>query len=227
MIRKIARLIRNQPGASVAGSGWGDLIPPPQSKLDFLGNDALEKMVLDYEFKTVLDLGCGNGDHTRYLKSHGKEVSTLDAGHYHDFKPDHIGNYEDINFGKQFDAIWSSHVLEHVFNMQSFLQKLHSDLKVGGILAITVPPLKHAVVSGHINLFNTGILVYHLVMAGFDCSKASVKVYGYNISVIVQKTENGPVSGTWSLPRIAQYFPFDVKQSMDGRIICVNWQDLS
>jgi len=208
---------------TVANSGWNELIEAPVSGLPFLGNDAIEKLVADYQFDTVLDLGCGAGDHTSYFRDHGKQVTTLDAGHYHAFKPDYVGMYEDILFPTQFDCIWTSHVLEHVRNPGIFLDKVHRDLKEGGVLAITVPPLKHDLVSGHINLFNPGILVYQLIQAGFDCSKAAVKVYGYNISLIMQKVSHGLPTGTWSFPEVVKFFPFPVRQNSDGRIIRVNW----
>lgn len=208
---------------SVSNSGWEDLIPQPVSKLKFLGNDAIEKLVSDFEFDTVLDLGCGAGEHTQFLKSNGKSVTTLDAGHYHDFKPDFSGEYEEIHFDSKFDCIWVSHVLEHVRNVGAFLEKIYNDLGDNGILAVTVPPLKHDVVSGHINLFNSGTLIYNIIQAGFDCKHASMKVYGYNISVIVRKVPTGLPVGTWSFPDVKEFFPFPVSQGMNGRIISQNW----
>ena len=207
---------------TVADSGWGE-IPPPTSKLNFLGNDAIEKLVRDYEFTTVLDIGCGAGEHARFLIEHGKTVTTLDAGHYHDFQPDFVGLYEEITFSQKFDCIWLCHVLEHIRNPGLFLDKIFDDLVDGGILAVTVPPLKHNIVSGHINLFNPGILAYHLIQAGFNCSNAAVKVYGYNISIIAQKHATGLPRGEWSFKYITGLFPFPMKQGADGRVLSANW----
>src|SRR5690606_36120022 len=58
----------------------------------------------------------------------------------------------------------------------------------GGVLALTVPPLKSRIVGGHVSLWNAGLLLYNLVLAGFDCSRARILQYGYNISVILTKT---------------------------------------
>jgi hypothetical protein len=87
----------------------------------------------------------------------------------------------------QFDGIHAAHVLEHQLNPHNFLKKIFSELKEEGWLCITVPPLKHNIVGGHVSLWNAGLILYHLVLAGFDCRKAKIKQYGYNISVIVQK----------------------------------------
>ena len=70
-----------------------------------------------------------------------------------------------------------------------YSEKINSILKEGGVLAITVPPLKNEIVGGHLSLWNSGILLYQLVVAGFDCREAIVKKYGYNISVIVKKNK--------------------------------------
>ena len=61
------------------------------------------------------------------------------------------------------------------------------DLKDKVLLAITVPPLKHSIVGGHINLYNAGILLYNLILAEFNCRDARIKQYGYNITIILEK----------------------------------------
>lgn len=209
---------------SVAGAGWGKMIPPPESKLEFLGNDAIEKMAKDYVFDEVLDIGCGAGLHADYFRSQGKRVVTLDAGQHYDFKPDYLGNYEHVNFGRQFEAMWISHVVEHVLDVQSFLRKVYADLAPGGLLCISVPPMKHDIVSGHINLFNPGLLLFRMVSAGFDCAEAAVKVYGYNISVILRKSERQAPIGEWRLGPLAPYFPFPIDPAgFDGRVLECNW----
>lgn len=216
-------LVRQINTMTVMDSGWGSVIPRPTSSLPFLGNDAIEKLVRDFSFESVLDIGCGAGHAANFFKQNGKKVMTLDAGHYHKFEPDFIGNYEEIKFEAPFDCIWASHVLEHIRNPGLFLDKIYSDLSDGGVLAITVPPLKHDIVSGHLNLFNPGILSYHLIQAGFDCRKAAVKVYGYNISIIVEKIPHGLPPGTWSFKHLARYFPFRMRQGQDGRVLAANW----
>ncbi len=156
--------------------------------------EAIEKMIKNYSFDTVLDIGCGTGQHAEIFKQHGKKVTALDYGRSEGFllneKSDDviISNFMEYDFkDKQYDAIWCSHVLEHQVNPNLFLKKAHSLLKEDGVLALTVPPLKHDIVGGHVCLFNGGILLYNLVLAGFDCSNAIVKKYGYNISVILNK----------------------------------------
>lgn len=176
--------------------------------------------VLGMDFTSVLDVGAGEA-HSRIFREHGKQVVTVSLS-----EADYQCDYLDIGFTEPFDLVWASHVLEHIPNPNFFLRKVHHDVREGGIVAITVPPLKHEIVGGHVNLYNAGILLYQLVLAGFDCSKASVKEYGYNISVIVRKV-------SFELPELKmdfgdlalleRFFPPGFKHGIDGRLTELNW----
>lgn len=154
-----------------------------------LGDQALDRL-LEHKFDTVLDIGSGGGQAAERLRAAGKRVTTLDrdpaAGA--DFALDYM------EFGGSFDAVWCCHVLEHQRNPGAFLDKLAWDLGPGGALALTVPPLKTALVGGHVSLWTPGLLLYHLVLAGFDCRAARVGSYGYNVSVLL-----APVA-RWDVP---------------------------
>lgn len=162
----------------------------------YRGYEALEKLLSGaYTFETVLDIGCGEGTHSEILLRAGKKVTGIDWGESIYFKKNrHNPNIEtivnDINTWdteRQFDCIWCSHVLEHQPNVNLFLKKINSLLKPDGILAITVPPLSSVIGGGHVSFWNAGLLLYNLVLAGFDCSDASIKTYCYDISVIIKK----------------------------------------
>ena len=162
-------------------------------KNDFISSiDGFIKLIQEYSFDIVLDIGSGQGVHASILTDIGKRVDTVDFGTSFYAKKrensiSYIGNYLDIKFPKQYDCIIANHILEHQPNPNLFLKKIFNDLKTNGILLITVPPLKHQIVGGHVTLWNAGLLLYNLILAGFDCSKAKCKEYGYNISIILQK----------------------------------------
>ena len=169
-------------------------MPPFVSDQTMLAHECLRKLLTDYDFHTVLDIGCGQGLHSDIFKDNGKQVFSLDYGKspYLMRREDRsniiIGEFTAYDFGsRQFDAVWCSHVLEHQMDTHRFLLKVHQVLRENGVLAITVPPLKHDIVGGHVSLWNAGLLLYHLILAGFDCSQAAVKKHGYNISVITVK----------------------------------------
>lgn len=173
------------------------------------------------EFQSVLDIGAGEGIHAAFFRDMGKDVYTCDLKH-----GDYVGKYTSVNIPRKFDLIWCSHVLEHQPNVHSFLKKIQMDLNPGGYFVVTVPPLKQEIVGGHVTLWNAGLLLYNLVLAGFDCSQARVKTYGYNISVIVKynllelpelKMDFGDIE------TLAPYFPMEVRNGFDGNIAELNW----
>lgn len=177
--------------------------------------EALKK-VLTLPFFTVLDLGAGEGKHSQVFRQYGKEVTEL--------------RYEDGDYmGKlypEFDCIWASHVLEHVLNPHYFLRKCFTDLKEDGILAVTVPPAKSEIVGGHVSIWNAGLLLYHMILAGFDCSSAMVKTYGYNISVIVRKKKAVLPALSMDfgdIEKLSHLFPFEAKHGFNGEIQEINW----
>lgn len=89
----------------------------------------MEKLVRDYEFNTILDLGCGDGYASEYFAKHGKIVTANDYGKSSNFNDAIsceviIGDFNKIDFGRQFDAIWCAHCLEHQLNVQDFLERI-------------------------------------------------------------------------------------------------------
>lgn len=177
--------------------------------------------LLRRDFRTVLDLGSGDGAYAKALSEAGRAVTTVNL-----YPPaDHVGDYMDKMFFP-FDAIWCCHVLEHQRNVGAFLEKCYRDLRPSGLLAITVPPMKPEIVGGHLTLWNAGLLLYNLILAGFDCREASVKTYGYNVSVIVRKSPAflpGLKMDFGDIEALAHCFPVPVCNGFDGNISEVNW----
>jgi SAM-dependent methyltransferase len=165
-----------------------------QSIPDISGKDCLWKLLKEYDFKTVLDLGAGEGKHCKVFVENGKKVTAMvgyDAERFDNrIKNDVrfiVSDYLKHDSDEKFDCIWAAHILEHQLNIGLFLNKVYEDLKEGGIFAVTVPPCELFAGGGHINYFSPGYLVYHLLMAGFDLREMRLKPYGYNLSVICAK----------------------------------------
>ncbi|MBS4041253.1 MAG: class I SAM-dependent methyltransferase [Flavobacteriales bacterium] len=205
----------------------------PFDQVPFAG-ETLQYVIKNYEFEDVLDVGSGEGKHSDIFKLFNKNVTSIDFGksvYFEKRSSKHacvFGDYYSYNFNKKFDLIWASHVLEHQPNPNLFLKKIFNDLKENGILAITAPPLKHEIVGGHVTLWNAGLLLYQLVLAGFNCKEASIKSYGYNISVVLQKKtikelpELSYDSGDITL--LSDYLPKGLNEPFDGNIHHLNWK---
>jgi SAM-dependent methyltransferase len=183
-------------------------------------DEALERFAALADVRSVLDIGSGAGEQAAFLRARGKLVTTVSLG-----RADVVADYLTTNLGPV-DGIWASHVLEHMPNVGAFLGKCFSDLRDDGVLAVTVPPAKHEIVGGHVSLWNAGLLLYRLVLAGFDCRAARVGTYGYNVSVIVRKVPAvlpALAMDAGDIERLAEFFPVAVAQGFDGELPNIGW----
>lgn len=202
------------------------------------GEKIIEKM-LEEKFDTILDIGAGELKHTNIFIQKNKIVDICDFGNSIYFKKSKInadkirnkyfGDFNSIIFKNKYDAIWCSHILEHQLNVNLFLKKINSLLKDNGVLCIIVPPRKPHIVGGHVTLWNAGLLLYNLILAGFDCSNyCKILQYDYNIGIIIKKKKINENILKLTMDRgdielLSKYFPFDVKHNFNGDILKYNW----
>ena len=190
------------------------------------GSQALDRLLAYDDVHTVLDVGCGSGEHAALMRAAGRMVTTVAYTPPADFVGDYVGN---TVIPPGFDAIWASHVLEHQPNVGAFLRQCFRDLRDDGVLAVTVPPAKDAIVGGHLTIWNAGLLLYNLVVAGFDCRQARVSPnYAsgpgfppYNISVLVRKraADLPPLRfDAGDIDSLARFFPCPAAEGFDGRL---------
>jgi len=189
-----------------------------------MSNEGLIKLVENYNFNTVLDIGSGEGIHANYLRKVGKIVDTIDFGNsfYSSKSKDeitYIGNFIEINFEKKYDCVFCSHILEHSLNIHLFLKKIHTLLNDNGVLLISVPPVRDKLVGGHVNQFTKGSMILHLIHSGFDCSEISYHTYGYNQTFILKKNDINIdkfklVMDTDDLYTLKDFFPNALKKKL-------------
>lgn len=200
---------------------------------------ALWRVLADYDFETVLDVGGGAGEHAAVFEALGKQVTSVDYGrsvYFERRSPQRaviVGDFNTLTLPERYDVVWCSHVLEHQLDPHRFLLRLHAATKEGGVLAVTVPPAKPEIVGGHVSLWNAGLLLYRLVLAGFDCRQARVRRYGYNISVLLEKRsielpelayDCGDLRRLRAfLPDTLPYRPNALDDPFDGDIERLNW----
>ena len=196
---------------------------------------ALYKLITDFDFDSILDIGSGSGEHAVVLKNHGKKVTALDFGTsvYAQESHDNCSGIRKVNIDfyayeteEKYDCIWASHVLEHQSDPGSFIRKCINLTCDNGLICITVPPLKNKIVGGHLTLWNAGLLLYQLVFNGLDCKNASICTYGYNVTVIVRKKMRETIDLDYDngdIRRLKEFFPPFVDEPFDGVIKKWNW----
>lgn len=213
----------------------------------FNGNFSKEKMrgykilkkLLTLKFNSVLDIGAGSLEHTKEFIKNNKIVDICDYGTscYFNNKDEtiissirnkYIGDFNKIVFKEKYDVIWCSHILEHQVNVNSFLKKIHTLLNKDGYLVIIVPPRKPFIVGGHVTMWNAGLILYNLILAGFDCSKECyIKQYDYNIGIIIKYKPIIQLPELLTMDKgdielLKPYFPFNVEHNFNGDIIEFN-----
>ena len=94
--------------------------------------------------KKILDIGCGTGDFINYLKEKGWVTAGIetDSGARKIAEEKNqqrvFENIEKLN-GEKFDVITMWHVLEHIYDLNTFLKSIYTLLNDKGLLVVGVP----------------------------------------------------------------------------------------
>lgn len=209
------------------------------------GGQVIQKLLDEYKFQTVADIGAGVGWHSKIFKDHGKTVVGIELGKTHALqggKTDGkgtesqiVGNFMCGKLDRTFDVVWANHVLEHIQNPGLFMKRLFDMLPEGGILALSVPPFKTDTVGGHVSNWHAGLLIQHLVRSGFNCKHLRFLRHGYNLSLLLKKVsitekinwihDNGDIKLMKPyLPDVLVETNNDLKKdSFNGNIVALNW----
>lgn len=97
----------------------------------------------------ILDVGCGNGNISRFLGSKGFKVLGIDISESSIMKARYLNGFENVSFRhlaaeeligiEKFDVVVCSEVIEHLDNPQLVVDQLRKLLNPGGLLIVTVP----------------------------------------------------------------------------------------
>ncbi|VGO17407.1 hypothetical protein PDESU_06003 [Pontiella desulfatans] len=216
-----------------------ELIAELESEFQIEGGFHLAEMASRLPFDRILDVGFGRGAAARFFRLKGKNVVAIDRDIQYRAAPLDImkaegievieTSFEDYQPDGGIDAIWLSHVLEHTLDVGRFLEKARSILSDSGWLFVMVPPFKHEVVGGHVTPgWNLGILMYVLLVSGFDIKTGHFVRHGYSICAFVRKSTT-PLPqlchDQGDIERTRDLWPLEVMQGFDGNLPSVNWFD--
>jgi SAM-dependent methyltransferase len=129
------------------------------------------------DIRTVLDVGAGAGSHSGLFHSLGLTVTAIDSDATNFRFLDQIefveGDVMTWDDGRKFDAVFCSHVFEHVPDLGAFIQRLRSLIRDDGCLIVVVPRYEGLSCDEHWHIgWNCSQLALTLVASGFDCSGA-------------------------------------------------------
>jgi SAM-dependent methyltransferase len=184
----------------------------------------LEKILLP-ESAVVLDVGMGYGYHCGYLAKKGYDVTGItthvtDSLRQHARDECYTVKKMDMHFlefeDETFDLVWSHHSLEHSFSPLLALREWYRVTKKGGCVAVTVPPHKDEIVSGHFNIgWNIGHLMYLLGICGFNVKSGFFVEEDYNVRALVKKPDvsHDPTGLSWMF-KLKEYLPNSVQNLM-------------
>ena len=112
-------------------------------KESFRGERILTKLLEEYEFDTVLDVGAGRLEATTQFLNNDKVVDICDYedGYYINnssvsfdrINAKFFGDFNTIDIPMKYDVVWCSHILEHQLNPNIFLKKLFAVTKEKGM----------------------------------------------------------------------------------------------
>lgn len=182
-------------------------------------NEVMDKLLSlfdgNIEGKTMLEIGCGNGELLNQLKIRGAIVTGLEIGPQAKIVEERYGIRmltEPLVVGslqEKFDCIFSYGCLEHIENLQNFFEASRSHLNENGLFFHSVPNsalsfekvhLYH-LLHEHINYYTPENGVALLNAQGFCFANAAVTVSGNELMIWGFYKQN--VELRWPTERIA------------------------
>jgi SAM-dependent methyltransferase len=234
------------PGAIPSNMG-GDYNTPDNRMIGVI--ELLECASIDHA-TTVLDVGMGRGQLSKWFSEKGKKVTgtgiNIDSydmdyktlrDKYHIEIVDCFA--DDMPFeDNSFNIILMSHILEHVSNVGNTLKEVRRVLDENGTLLLFVPPHTDYVCAGHISMgWNIGQLMYVLLINGFDVKNGSFAEHKGSVCAFVKKSRlELPLlrgdRGDIHILNLNGFWPLDVRSSdlndgFIGKIKAVNWKQIN
>jgi len=175
-----------------------------------------------YAFSTIVDIGCGAGLLWPPLKD--KAVTAVGLNPRASLQlPSNVTYHEGDFFlwkrERQFDAVFSSHVIEHIQNTRNFLKAFFECIPDGKPWCLIWPPPKKEIVPGHYHVFSLGIMLYNVIRMGIDCRyvdifrcKYSLALSGLKKSFVFPEANDGPSI----IDQLSDRFPFKATNAFDG-----------
>lgn len=186
----------------------GDYVP--------VGDDTLRRVVAMLDMPGCRFLVAGDERHAKYVEKNAhralwqleQEVRPEDLmlGYVYR-RPDIEGPLNSVDFNAQAAGAFICERLQKQPNLRDYLEDLRHKVQVDGPVGFVVPNAHFELVNDHVNLFTEGTLIYNLVLAGWNCRDAVVRIGPRHIEVILRRVDIPELTST-RIDDIAIYTPY-------------------
>lgn len=189
--------------------------------------------------RKILEIGCGNGENLKFFTDLGFETCGTESNPVRVAEcrskglrvfPSSIDGFKSVENYAPFDFIYSSHVLEHVIDVDLHIRQLAAMLRPEGFVYIETPDLSgesfiyqtHTVF--HVHTFSLASMLRLLAKHGFEAVRVlvdgNIQVLAQKMGITTKPTERlmGPIYADASmryLECIAAHSPSEFKISWD------------
>lgn len=184
----------------------------------------LTRLLREYVFHTVLDLGLPDLQRLTLLAQQDRRVTAIAGTSLTAVSLPNVqlaAHVPQPDSQPSFDCVVAIDVLQRHSDPQAFLRSAHEQLMEGGVLALSVPAMRYPQVTGDLSIWSGGLLLQHLVLAGFDCRNVQLLPQEEHLYILVVKSSIPPVPldrGKPQMKAMQQYLPtsLDYMETPEG-----------
>jgi hypothetical protein len=219
-------------------NGGRKITPAANAFPDMAAGPLLTRLLHDYRMRSVLDLGQPDLRRLALLAGDDRAVTAVaDPAVTVVSSPQVTLRREGPSSSEagRFDCVLAVDLLQWQADPKAFLRMAHAQLVEGGVLALSVPALRYPQINGELSIWSGGLLLQHLVLAGFDCRKVKLLTLREEIYLLLEKAsieptllEGKPVSIATlraHLPDALTYLETPQGLTFNGDVPDIGWAD--
>lgn len=168
-------------------------------------HESFANFILQFNVKNIFEIGGGHGILAqKYINKKNNALWTiLDAnpslGYEHQQIKFQKGIFtNEMKIDNNIDAIVHSHLFEHIYEPQEFIEKLYDSLQIGAYTIFSIPYLEQQIKENityclgfeHTIFLNEKFIEYLLEYNGFNVIEKKIYEFNHSIFYCAQKVEN-------------------------------------
>ncbi|MGF9691273.1 class I SAM-dependent methyltransferase [Rhizobium sp. 0TCS1.26] len=232
------RMLKSRLDIAARQANGGRRIEPPANAYPQLdAGPLLTRLLNSQRVRSVLDLGTEDLARLALLSPRVEQVTAVVGLESSAHLSPNVTLRRDVpQLGVadgDFDCLIAIDLLQRHPDPQAFLRQLNVLLAEGGTLALAVPALRYPLVTGDLSIWSSGLILYHLAAAGFDCRDVQLTTDDGRIYVLLVKRSIALPTFEQALPpvdRLRPYLPASLEfvetsagLAFDGDVHAIGW----